>query len=104
MNPAADAVAAGMTEYAKAVYVPRKAYGTFTATVNRDAVKENEGVRGIILAEAIDTTAGTADVAADIYAYFSNLGNPDIDSYTIGIFTVGRMKLWKCQWDVIEEL
>ena len=68
----------GMTEHARAVYVPKKAYGTFASTAERDAVKENEGVRGTIIGEAINTANNNSIETTDVYAFFSNLANaPD---------------------------
>lgn len=97
-------IAAGSTEYARAVYVPRKAYGTFTSTAHKEAVQINEGVRGVIIAESIDTTANTAATGSTVYTYFSNLGHPTITTYEVGIQEAANLKLWKCQWDVLSTI
>lgn len=96
------AIAAGATEYARAVYVPRKAYGTFADPKNKEAVQINEGVRGVIIAESIDGTALTASTTSDVYTYFSNLGHPDITTYQVGVQSAANLKLWKCTWDLLE--
>ena len=93
----------GMTEHARAVYVPRKAYGTFAGTAERDAVKENENVRGIIIGEAVDAAAGTAILTTNVYAFFMNLAN-DPTRYGVVIDTAANLKLWKCTWDTIVEI
>jgi len=97
-------IAAGSTEYARAVYVPRKAYGTFTSAAHKEAVKINEGVRGVIIAESIDTTANTAATGSDVYTYFSGLGHPTVTTYQAGIQEAANLKLWKCTWDVISTI
>ena len=93
-----------MTEYARAEYVPRKAYGTFAAQANKTTVKENEFVRGVILADATDDVAGTADTSAKIYAYFSNLGNDDPSQFEFLVHSAAKLRLWKCTWDTVAVL
>jgi hypothetical protein len=100
-----DPVGIGMTEYARAVYVNKKAYGVAPAgspTAYFTAIKENEGVKGLIIAEAADTTAGTAIVTTDVYAHFSNLANTataaKVATYTLSIIEATNLKLWKCEY------
>jgi len=94
-----------MTEYARAVYVNKKAYGVAPVgapTAYFQAIKENEGVKGLIIAEARDTAAGTAVVTSDVYAHFSNLGNAataaKVGTYTLSIIEATNLKLWKCEY------
>lgn len=93
----------GMTEHARAVYVPMKAYGTFATTALRNAVKENETVRGIIIGEAVDATAGTPIATTNVYAFFTGLANA-VANYGVVIDHAANLKLWKCTWDTIVEL
>lgn len=104
----ADAVGIGMTEYARAVYVNKKAYGTAPAnspTAYFTAIKENEGVKGLIIAEARDSTAGTAITTTDVYAHFSNLANTataaKVATYTLSIIEATNLKLWKCEYTLL---
>jgi len=92
-----------MTEHARAVYVPMKAYGTFGSTAERDAVKENENVRGVIIGEAVDAAAGTAILTTNVYAFFTGLANV-ATAYGVVIDHAANLKLWKCKWDTIVEL
>lgn len=64
-------------------------------------------MRGIIVAESSDATAGTALATSDVYAYFSHLGHEGavgIATYAFSIREVANLRLWKCSWTEIREI